>query len=359
MAKNHIVMYTVSMHRGGAERVMSILANSFAEIGYDVTLVTDIPVKNDGKNYSLLEDIKCVSIESPYKNFFKKNLYRIKRLRRIVKNEKADVILSFLGKKNYRMLISTFGLKCRKCVSVRNDPRREYGDGRLKKWLANRLFSLADICVFQTREAKMFFNRSIQKKSFVIPNPVDEKFFNTERAKKPKNIATVGRLEPQKNHKLLIDAFAMIEDKIGKDKLLIYGAGSLEVPLRNYVRSMGMCNRIVFMGEVNNIEKELAKAKLFVLSSDYEGMPNSLMEAMVVGVPCVSTDCPCGGPRDLLGRHSSMLVKCGDVRGLANAMYESILKSYENRIIDMKKYSRKTVFEMWEAILLKDKGGGR
>lgn len=349
--RKSIVLYIVSMHRGGAERVMSILANSFARMGYNVTLVTDIPVLDNEENYYLIKKIKRISIESHYKDYLLKNIYRLIQLRRIVKEEKADVVLSFLGKQNYRMLLATIGLKCRKCVSVRNDPNREYGKSIFRKWLANRVFSLADACVFQTGDAKSYFNKKVQMKSVIIPNPIDEKFFDVKRVKNPRNIVTVGRLEPQKNHKLLIDAFALVADKIENEKLLIFGTGSLRESLQEYINNIGMCDRIVLMGEVDCIEKELAKARLFVLSSDYEGMSNSLMEAMAVGVPCISTDCPCGGARELLRQDEGCLVPCNDTKGLGKAICFVINNGYDNMAIDMSRYKIEEVVLKWKDIL--------
>lgn len=351
MGKKTIALYITSMHRGGAERVMSILANFFADKGHRVVLATDILVGGK-EDYTLSKKIECVHIKPTSNNFFLKNLQRIKQLRKVIKDSKADVALSFLGKQNYRMLIATIGLKCRKCVSVRNDPNREYGKSKIRKWLANRMFNLADACVFQTEDAKKYFSKRIQKKSVVIPNPVDVKFFNVKRANNPKNVITVGRLEPQKNQKLLIDAFAAIADRISDEKLLIYGVGSLEKELKSYIKKIGMSDRIIMMGEVDDIEKELAKAKLFVLSSDYEGMPNALMEAMVVGVPCISTDCPCGGPRELLkDAISNTIVSCNNLSKLSDAIILALNNGSTSFNRQMDKYTIQAVMVKWGIVL--------
>lgn len=143
----------------------------------------------------------------------------------------------------------------------------------------------------------------IQSRSRVIYNPVKQVFYDTKTNDNPENIVAVGRLSKQKNHKLLIEAFAEISDKI-TDNLFIYGAGELEFELKKLVEKLNLNNRVFLMGNVQNIENELSKYKMYIMTSDYEGMPNSLMEAMALGVPCISTDCPCGGPRELMKKET-------------------------------------------------------
>ncbi|MDO4526631.1 MAG: glycosyltransferase [Candidatus Saccharibacteria bacterium] len=349
--KKKIVLYIDSMHRGGAERVMSIIANHFADEN-DVVLVTDLPVVKNESNYTISKKVKCVCLQPKSKMFLLKNWQRIKELRRIVKVNNADIVLSFLREQNYRMILATMGLKCKKCVSVRNDPNREYGSSWVNKKIANKIFGFADECVFQTNDAKRYFSKKIQKKSVIIANPIDEKFFKVKRAKQPKNIITVGRLEPQKNHKLLIESFARISDRIPDEKLLIYGDGSLRNELQKYIDELGLHDRVLLMGKFCDIEKELAKARLFVLSSDYEGMPNALMEAMAAGVPCVSTDCPCGGPRKLFcDKNSNNLVSCSDAKKMSEAMYKVMKENDLN--VEVKKNCGTIVYYCTEKIMQK------
>ncbi len=361
MNKKKIVLYITSMHRGGAERVMSILANYFANEGHDVVLATDVVVRHDEENYKISEKIKCVHINPKSKNFLIKNIERIRQIRKLIKKEHADVVLSFLGKQNIRMLIATIGLKCRKCISVRNDPKMEYGQTRVKKTIANLIIGMADLCVFQTSDAKKYFNKKIQNRSVIIRNPIDDKFFKIGRPAVVKNIVTVGRLEPQKNHKLLIDAFYAINESISGEKLLIYGKGSLKKELKEYIGKLGMSDRILLMGETSNVERELAKAKVFVLSSDYEGMPNALMEAMAVGLTCISTDCPCGGPKELIedGKNGFLVPRGDSVR-----MSEKILLAVngpdvsiiaKSAKISMEQYNMVDVLKKWNLNVFKGK----
>jgi glycosyltransferase involved in cell wall biosynthesis len=140
-------------------------------------------------------------------------------------------------------------------------------------------------------------------------NPVDEVFFKTKFDGVRRNLVTTGRLAPQKNHKMLIKAFAKIADKINDD-LYIYGEGELRAELEQLVLDLNMQNRIFLPGAVKNVADTIKSAKLFILSSDFEGLPNSLMEAMALGIPCISTDCPCGGPKMLLNESYLCKTNC-------------------------------------------------
>lgn len=152
-------------------------------------------------------------------------------------------------------------------------------------------------------------------------NAVKEEFYQVERTPVRGEIVTCGRLTEQKNHKLLIDAFAEVQKIYPFATLKIYGEGVLREKLQNQIDSLNLNEKVFLMGATNDVAKALQTADLFVLSSDYEGMPNALMEAMAAGVPCISTDCPCGGPRELFGEDASdKLVPCNDSAQLAEAI---------------------------------------
>lgn len=292
-----ICFYINVLGGGGAERVIANLATQFSQIGHSVSVITSYPVKEEyelGKNVSKYR-LEEKEIKSSALN---RNFRRIFRLRRLIKSEKPDVIVSFMAEPNFRMLLATLGIKCRKIISVRNDPNKEYPN-LLFRFLAKTIYNLADGIVFQTEDAKKWFPKSIQKKSRIIMNQVDDVFFNTPLAEKRHDIVTTGRLTAQKNHIMLIHAFSQIANEI-EDNLIIYGEGELRRELEDLVRELGLEKRVFLPGSTRNVPEVLSKAKIFVLSSDYEGMPNSLLEAMAMGLPCISTDCPSGGAREVL-----------------------------------------------------------
>lgn len=298
-----ILFYINAIHDGGAERVMVNLAKYFSDTGCETILVTSF---RDTWEYKVEGNVKRLSLEEKEikQGKIKRNFSRIIKLRAILKKEKPDVAVSFMAEPNFRLLVASLGLNVKTIVSVRNDPNKEYA-GRIGKFVGKCLLPLADGCVFQTKEAQEWFPERLQRKSTIIINAVKEEFFNIERKPVAGEIITCGRLEVQKNHKLLIDAFSEVVKEHPYAKLKIYGEGSLRDVLQEQINKLGLQNKAFLMGATNDVAKALQTADLFVLSSDYEGMPNALMEAMAAGVPCISTDCPCGGPRSLIDNYNN------------------------------------------------------
>lgn len=319
-----ILFYINAIHHGGAERVMVNLADYFCNDDMNECLLVtsfqdewEYPVNNKVRRIVLCEQMPS--------SFIKRNLLLVKKLRNVIIQEKPDVVLSFMAEPNFRNIIASVGLSVKKIISIRNDPAREYPN-MLFKIAAKVLYPLADGVVFQTEDAQKWFSKKIRNKSCVIFNPVDSIFFTTTFDGTRKNIVTTGRLTRQKNHKMLIDAFSMIANLVS-DNLIIYGEGEMREELEKRVADLELTERIFLPGAVTDVANTIKSAKLFVLSSDYEGMPNSLMEAMALGIPCISTDCPCGGPRALISNmENGVLVPIGDIQQIAN----SILLILEN-----------------------------
>lgn len=294
-----IMFYINAIHDGGAERVMINLANYFSRQGYKTILVTSF---RDTGEYTVPNAVKRITLEEHEikQSKLKRNITRIKKLRKFCKDEKPDILVSFMAEPNFRAILATWGLTVKNLISVRNDPNKEYA-GRVGHIVGKYLLPFADGCVFQTKEAKNWFPKRLQKKSRIIYNAVKEDFYHVERHPVPGEIVTCGRLEEQKNHALLIAAFSKVVERYPEARLKIYGEGSLRGKLQKQIDALGLHEKAFLMGATNHVEKVLETADVFVLSSDFEGMPNALMEAMAAGVPCISTDCPCGGPRELFG----------------------------------------------------------
>ena len=355
-----LLLYIDSMGLGGAQRVMANLAENIAQSGCSVVLCNDFVAPIEVPQYKLSENIKRVYLEiDNCGNPVMKNIRRVVNLRKIVREEKPECVLSFLGNPNLRMLLALVGLKVKKVVSVRNDPYREYGYG-INKVVSGLLFRMADGCVFQTLDAMMYFPDAVRKKSCIILNPVENRFYIERDMVERKHIVTVGRMEAQKNHGLLIEAFARVALVFPGDDLLIYGDGQLRTELEDRAIGLGIGHRVKFLGNVANIEEELSKAKLFVLASDYEGLPNALMEAMAAGVPCIATDCPCGGVKYLLRNgENAPLVPCRDSVALAQQMVRLLSNDEERAMVGSAVKKRAEVFraehiyEQWTGYLQK------
>lgn len=351
------------MERGGAQRVVANLVQYFSEQRISTVLVNDFKLEDSKPQYTVNPAVKRYYLRDCLNgNVLLKNIERIVHLRRIIKEEKPDVVLSFLGRPNERMLLATIGLRTKKIVSVRNDPNHEYSSRGFFKWFARNLFRLADGCVFQTEDAACYFPESVQKKATIILNPVDLKFFNITRSKHPQNIVTVGRLEAQKNQELLIKAFAEISKDFPDEKLIIYGEGSLKSELEKLCQKLQIENKVKVPGNISDVEIALSNAKIFVLPSNYEGLPNALMEAMAVGIPCISTDCPCGGPKILAKKNNALqLIPVNDknslVAVLRTFLQESEVREFfaENAKDRAESFRPKQILIQWKQYLFQEK----
>ena len=313
-----IMFNTSSMGKGGAERVISILANELIKEN-DVSILVNT---KENQAYTLNEKIKLLELDEKYNPIaLFRNIKRIWTSYKILNKEQPDIIISFLPIPSYRILFLRKLIKIPTIISDRNDPNMEY-HSFISKFLMKRLYPKADGFVFQTEEQKEFFNKDIQNKSVIIYNPIKDEFLNTNKeTQKEDTIISVGRLAEQKNQKMLIEAFSKIANEYPSYKLKIFGAGPLEEKLKRQIEELKLSDRILLCGVCDDIKTELEKAKIFVLSSDYEGMPNALIEAMAVGLPVISTNCPCGGPKELIGNEKNgLLIEVGNVENLTKKM---------------------------------------
>lgn len=316
-----------TLGKGGAERVITNLANYFIKDSEnEVSILT---LRNVNIAYELNDKIRVINTENSKKNKISREIKCISSIKKVILEDNPDIIVSFLPAMTYRLMIANY--KCHKkvIISVRNDPKVEYRN-IIKKLLMKILYAKANGFVFQTEEAKEYFSKEIQSKATIIPNPINEKFMGEPfEGKRKKEIVSVGRLEKQKNHELLIKAFSKISNEYKDFKLVIYGEGKERENLEKLISQLNMKNRIFLPGKTDNIKEKIYDTSLFVLSSDYEGMPNALMEAMALGLPVISTDCPCGGPKFLIeNKQNGILVPVNDEKKLKEEI-ENVLKDKE------------------------------
>lgn len=219
----------------------------------------------------------------------------------------------------------------------------------------------ADGFVFQTEDARAWYGDSVKDiKTAVIPNAINPVFIRPKYAgEKRKVIAGAGRLNDQKNFSLLIGAFAQIAPEFPDYNLVIYGEGEKRRELEKLVEELGLRERVSLPGNIQNIADEMEQNSLFVLSSDYEGMPNALMEAMALGLPCISTDCPCGGPRFLIQNgENGILVPVGNEEKMTEAMRrvleDKMLKEKlaKNAVQIQERLTSDKIYGEWEKMIL-------
>lgn len=321
MKNKRIAFYLGSLTKGGAERVVTNLAEYFYAKGYQVFVITKLRAEVE---YSLSEGITRIiaDITKEEERGRIQNLFlRIRKLRKIFKEVNPDVVVSFIGKNNLMSVAATRGTGIPVAVSVRSNPAREIGSG-FKRKLYFAMFGMAEGVVLQTTEAIEFFPKSIQKKAIVLQNSLNPEFIRQPyTGEKRKEIVTVGRIDTNKNQRMMVEAFAPIVEDFPEWTMVFYGDGEERAGLEARVQELGLTDRIIFKGTQSNIPEKIEASSIFVLPSKQEGMPNALIEAMVLGLAVISTDCPCGGPRDLImSGENGILIPVDDTKALTEEL---------------------------------------
>lgn len=317
-----IALFIGSLQKGGSERVMVNLAEYLHQKNYEVILVTQYKREDE---YEISPSIRRVFSEPDEMklqgNRIQNFIARFQGLRDIWKAYDPDVILSFLGKNNLMAIATAMFLPVRVAVSVRGEPTMEY-EGKKMQAFAKVIFALADGVILQTKQCMDFFPKYIQKKAVILPNPINEQFLDRQYDGEKENfVVAVGRVDENKNHKMLIHAFEKIASEYPQMRLVIYGDGNERENLQYLVEEKGLSERISLPGNVKDVASYICQAKVYALTSNTEGMPNSLIEAMALGLPVISTKCPCGGPEMLIrDGENGLLIPVGDENALADAL---------------------------------------
>lgn len=318
-----ILFVTPGLWYGGAERVMSLLANEFVLQGIEVGFIIMDSEKKCA--YNLNDKINVYFVDTAVLDSLKSFYKIIKQIRCCIKDYSPDMIISFFNSTLVFSKIASLGLHIPHIFSERNDPYNNIKGLKAKtfQWLAMRI---AKKVVFQSHGAQAYYGQEILKKSCIILNPFDPSYLKQcNSAKTDKTIISVGRLCAQKNQYMQIEAFKLIKDRYPEYKLLIFGEGPLRQKLQSQIDRYQLSGRVILKENSNNIFEELEKAEIFILTSDYEGMPNVLIEAMAMGLPCISTDYSPGGAREFIQNgKNGCLIECGNSNRLAETISELI-----------------------------------
>jgi glycosyltransferase involved in cell wall biosynthesis len=320
-AARKVLFFTTGMTRGGAERVLATLANGLHERGVSVVVVM---LKGRESEYPLADGVVLRSAElAPGL----RNLVRAARFyRRVVAEEAPGVVASFSTKSDLIALLARMLWKVpgRLVVSERADP---FSRDRTMQLACDVLYPLADAVVCQSVRVAEHYSRRRQRGGtvVVIPNPVDAGAIGEPVTERTMTVISVGRLSPQKNHALEIEAFADIHDAQPDARLKIYGSGPLEQSLQSQIRRLGLEGVVALEGVRPDVIREERDAALFLFASDYEGFPNALMEAAATAIPVVTTDFSPGTARELITPGvNGFIVPPGDKAALVRAALEAL-----------------------------------
>ncbi len=301
MVKNTIAFVIYSLSSGGAERVVSILANELSK-KYTVVIIT---FKKVSPFYPLSPDVKlfhCVDFVPPSKNIsqaLRSNYILLKAIKTYLKREKVNLVIGFLTSAN---VLSVLAAKIRNIpviICERNNPfiTRLPLFWRILKKVT---YPKATFLIVQTEKIKSYYKVSIDaSKLKILPNPIAPSLTLTRNpnALRERVILNVGRLNPQKAQDALIKAFAAI--KHSGWKLHIVGRGLKEEEYRKLISALNLEETVELLPPTKQIHDHYNTASIFAFTSLFEGFPNALIEAMHFGMACVSTDCPTG-PSELI-----------------------------------------------------------
>jgi glycosyltransferase involved in cell wall biosynthesis len=317
--KGRIVLAISSLSPGGAERIISGLANHWAAMGWGVTLVSFGP--SEEPYYPLDPKVQLVQLGFASKpNALGQTLRRVRAFRRIVRTTRPVAVVSFLTRINVVSIMAATGLKTRLVVSERNNADLQYVHPawRILRYLT---YPMAFRLVSPTRGLLESFSWPIRLRGCVIPNSVDPSFSALPwRARSDRTILAVGRLVRQKGFDLLLRAFAQIAPFRPEWSLVIWGEGEERASLLELRDALGLTRSVRMPGVTASPGEWAHSGEIFVLSSRFEGFANVVAEAMAAGLPVLAFDCD-WGPGELI-RHETdgLLVKSGDVGALANGL---------------------------------------
>jgi glycosyltransferase involved in cell wall biosynthesis len=308
-----------SMLGGGAQRVLSLLANAWTARGDEITLFA--LEGNDPSFFALDASVRfrCLGIvQTTGGNKLLALLHRLSSLRRSLRDSKPDVILSFLSRANTLTILSAVGLGVPVFVSERSDPFawRETPSWRLLRACA---YPLATAVVSQTAAVANGLRKNLGDRSVAIPNPVPP----AEPARGVRDgtrIVSYGWFRIEKRFDRLVQAFHLICRRHPEWSLTIAGDGPMLPQLKQQIADLELGSRVHLPGIVKNPPDLLKDADIFVLSSEFEGFPNALTEAMAHGVPAIGFDCKSGPSEIVRDGIDGILVPPGDVQALARAM---------------------------------------
>lgn len=310
-----VFFFCPALIAGGLERVLSVLSGPLANHYDEVTYITwhdrEVFYEID-KNVRVV----CVERECGSRSVWKRMLW----LRGFVKKGRPDVLVSFSAPFNMIALVSLIGAGIKVVVSERNDPAH-FRWGKIAKMIRNCLYLSADGLLVQTKTSQDHFWDVLARRSVILPNPImiDEEYKGVALKTDAMNvIASVGRLVPQKRFDLLINAFGTFLKRHADYQLHIYGEGKEEENLQYQISEMGLEGKVLLMGTVDQILECIKHAKMFVMTSEYEGMSNALLEAMSIGLPCISTKV--SGAIDIIRNGENGLLIDGGMNSAVDAM---------------------------------------
>lgn len=355
---------TNSLGFAGAEKMLTFVANQLSLRGHTCAIINLNAVSNyvNVHQQSVADAVTVHTIGQPPKGM-NKNLFRIKEIYKTAKDLRTDVLIGFTAMPNFYVKIVGTLLGIPSIMSERGDPERTGMGKGLKSKIVLSVVNRSRGGVFQTEGAKAFYGRGLQRRGLVIPNPifVTGEIPSVANSEREKSVVSVARLDNfQKRFDIMLDAFKLFSDKHPEYVLKLYGKGDDEETIRGWAQDKALGDKVLFMGLTKQPMQDICRDGMFLITSDFEGISNSLLEAMAVGLPCVSTDHTPGGARLLIADHENgLLSPIGNAQALAEAMCEfaenpALAEKCGNNAKDViHRFAPGNIVDLWENYILR------
>lgn len=347
-----IAMVIKQLHYSGAAKIFMWLATALANAGHEIIVFTYLP---DDIKRPYNPNIQWIRMDMRHSGFYAK----YKAYRRIIKKYHPACSISFLLDANVLNILACLKQETKSIVCERNDP---YKPHYYKLKVLKHLFRWADGAVFQLSKAKEYYSM-IKALTAVIPNPVSRNTSITLKpfAERENIIVSLGRMDIfQKRQDVMLRAFDKFRTIYSNFRLIIYGDGDDKSRIENLITELNLQDHVTLAGVIDKPIEAMSNAKFFIMTSDFEGIPNSLVEAMSIGLPCISTDCSPGGAALLIKDNiNGLLVHRNDPDALFMKMiylvenYEIADKLGNNAKMINERFSEKRIISQWTDYITK------
>lgn len=356
----HILLVTGSIQCGGAERILADMANYWVARGATATLATwsgrevadfyrlDAGVRRAWLDVPLSRNTVLHQVHATWR--------RVRKLRRLMRETRPDVVLSFIHTSNVLAILAGCGLPSRIVISERMQPAVDPTLSAPWRLLRRLLYRKSSAVVAQTRDAAEWLEQNCGTRAVVIPNPL--RALAPPGSERQALILATGRLVHQKGFDLLLRAFAAVATEFPEWRVAIAGEGRERESLVRLRDQLQLLGRVEFIGVREDIENWMSRAALIVQPSRFEGFPNAVLEGMGMGAAVISTDCPSGPAEIIEDGVNGRLVPVEDVAALTRVMAE--LMNDESRRVALgreavkvrDRFRQDRIMAQWEACLL-------
>lgn len=357
-----ILFIAASLGYGGAAKMLTFVAQELQKRGHNVSIVNINSVSgcDDAYERDVSSGVNIYKVSTRGRKGLKR-LGQIREIKKIAKDISADIIIGFTSFPNIYATIVGKSLGIPSIMSERGDPSQTIGK-TLKDKIFTFIINRSKGGVFQTDGAKTYYGKGLQKRGAVIANPI---FVNGEIPKvepqdREKTVVSVGRLENlQKRYDVMLKAFKLFSDRHPEYKLKLYGDGPAEKDIKKWIEELDLQDKVLLMGLTKTPMQDIAKDGMFIITSDFEGISNSLLEAMAIGIPCVSTDHTPGGARMLIQHgENGLLAPMGNAEKLAECMCtfaenKDLAKSCGAKAKEvLQRFAPEVIINQWERYIL-------